>query len=582
MGVEIYDRDKRHCKKSKGKSGVSSGFSSRSESRSSSRLNSDSDQSSDNEFTDSYSSVSDTSSQIRKMSLTNNFSNSKIIGNNLYVRGFKNEIKNDQQLENLFKKFGSIISAKCIVEKNKVGEIIKHFGYVCFENEQSAKVALHTMNGFTFPSGVTIHVMPYEEKEMRINKNIRSRPTTPVFGMSEVNRSCDFQRTPFMGNDSSGNHASGSQSPDAKVGIPDENKVYVSNFGNVVTSKEDLQSLFAQFGNILTTRLTLHKSVNKSFGIISYENVFSANKAISQMNGCEIERGRNLIVNHYTKAGQRKNVDKKLQSPADEQKDLENLKIESMKKVVNPSTRIFIKNINEFYTIQQLLITFGNFGRIKFASILKDERGNLRGLAFIDFYKQSSALNAIDGMNGSDVPNGKVMKVERFMESFEIREYLKINFLSQFKVNRDIRQPNQCFLCASNADSNLIVLDCKHKFCKSCLRKYVSYLMDQFEVEIILCPSVVCQYEMDVSTLKQLEPLLPVYLRLGITLHTRQQFVNENRIMLNAEKWCPRDWCRSNLSQSSIFDSHAKCRKCGYEFCFRCGDDFHNNSQCDA
>ncbi|RWS18790.1 polyadenylate-binding protein 1-like protein, partial [Leptotrombidium deliense] len=158
------------------------------------------------------------------MSLTNNFSNSKIIGNNLYVRGFKNEIKNDQELENLFKKFGSIKSTKCIFEKNKLGGIIKHFGYVCFEHEQSAKVALDTMNGFTFPSGITIQVMPYRKNEMRINNISRSRPTTPKFGTSELKQKCDFQRTTFMGNDSSRSQASGSHISEPKVGIPDENK----------------------------------------------------------------------------------------------------------------------------------------------------------------------------------------------------------------------------------------------------------------------------------------------------------------------------------------------------------------------
>ncbi|RWS20380.1 hypothetical protein B4U80_12095, partial [Leptotrombidium deliense] len=320
MGVDIYKEEKR--KKNKSKSEASSIRTS----RTTSTVNSD-DESSNDESSDTSSSISEIESGVMNVNLHESVLDSEIIGNNLYIHGFKNEIKSDKELENLFKRFGSIKSVKCIFEKNEFGDVTKDYGYVCFENDLSAKLALQTMDGFTFPSGVTIKVMPYTPKDKRSKKSAHN-----LCGNTDKSRNSGFQAPSLTRELSRESQTNVSQSAVQNVGIPDENKVYITNFGDVITSKEDLHSLFVQYGNILRT--TLQKNEQKSFGIIVFDNALSATNAIYGMNGGQLAPGRNLIVNHYKKTENKEKTAKKLQSSSGSQKTSGILKIEPKSKKV--------------------------------------------------------------------------------------------------------------------------------------------------------------------------------------------------------------------------------------------------------
>ncbi|RWS21899.1 hypothetical protein B4U80_11747, partial [Leptotrombidium deliense] len=162
MGIDVSRRDK-------GKNNnVNSASSSAFTSKNASTMNSDAE-SSDDQLKDASSLFLNVSSQMRKMNVVDNVPESEVMGNNLYVSGFQGEIKNDLELENLFKQFGSVTSVKCIVEKNEFGDLTKNFGYVCFEKDEDAKVALQTMNHFKFRSGVKLRVQLYKPKYKRNN-----------------------------------------------------------------------------------------------------------------------------------------------------------------------------------------------------------------------------------------------------------------------------------------------------------------------------------------------------------------------------------------------------------------------------
>jgi len=74
--------------------------------------------------------------------------------NNVYVKNLKGFIDCNDELFNLFKKFGKIISA--IVMKEESG-ISKGFGFVCFQNVADAELAVEVMNNKTLPTGKLLY-----------------------------------------------------------------------------------------------------------------------------------------------------------------------------------------------------------------------------------------------------------------------------------------------------------------------------------------------------------------------------------------------------------------------------------------
>lgn len=65
------------------------------------------------------------------------------LGNNLYVRNFSPEFK-DEDLKELFVEFGEIKSCRVMVDEKGHG---RGFGFVCFANTEQANAALREMNG---------------------------------------------------------------------------------------------------------------------------------------------------------------------------------------------------------------------------------------------------------------------------------------------------------------------------------------------------------------------------------------------------------------------------------------------------
>ncbi|MBS0615668.1 MAG: RNA-binding protein [Verrucomicrobia bacterium] len=75
------------------------------------------------------------------------------------------------------------------------------------------------------------------------------------------------------------------------------NKLYVGSLP-YSTSEQELQELFAQFGEITSVRIIMDKFTgqSKGFGFVEMANADEAQNAIAQLNGTEFG-GRTLVVN---------------------------------------------------------------------------------------------------------------------------------------------------------------------------------------------------------------------------------------------------------------------------------------------
>ncbi|KAE9547244.1 hypothetical protein FO519_009545 [Halicephalobus sp. NKZ332] len=99
--------------------------------------------------------------------------------NNVFIRNLDKSI-NDTDLEREFQRFGAIISAK--VARDGFGSS-KGFGFVCFEDPQSATRAIQSMNNQTIRSK-RVYVALHQKKEDRMKKTPNQHPTT---GLNYIN-----------------------------------------------------------------------------------------------------------------------------------------------------------------------------------------------------------------------------------------------------------------------------------------------------------------------------------------------------------------------------------------------------------
>lgn len=74
-------------------------------------------------------------------------------------------------------------------------------------------------------------------------------------------------------------------------------KIYVGNM-SYATTEDELQNLFAQYGNVLSVNIIMDRETHrpKGFGFVEMEDDQAAQAAISDLDGKEFA-GRNLRVN---------------------------------------------------------------------------------------------------------------------------------------------------------------------------------------------------------------------------------------------------------------------------------------------
>ena len=140
----------------------------------------------------------------------------------------------------------------------------------------------------------------------------------------------------------------------------------IKNIEAKVTLKE-LNKLFADYGEITSIKLeTTIDGNSKGYGYVSLATEEQANKAISSLNGKNIN-GKKIEVA---------------------------LLIPSKNK-----SCIYAKNFPREFTEEDLTKFFSKFGVITSVSITKDEKGSSKGFGFINYANFQDAINAIKKNN---------------------------------------------------------------------------------------------------------------------------------------------------------------------------------------
>jgi ariadne-1 len=132
-----------------------------------------------------------------------------------------------------------------------------------------------------------------------------------------------------------------------------------------------------------------------------------------------------------------------------------------------------------------------------------------------------------------------------------------------------------CPSCYSDFNGNkLICLDCEHFLCKNCYKSYLTESINQGVESIFTkCPIPECGIIVPQSHFKKLikGPLYEKYKRFIFNSYVDNQ---------KDVKWCPNSGCTN-----AAFYPKRKAReiicKCGYSWCFGCGNETHRPLSCD-
>jgi len=193
-----------------------------------------------------------------------------------------------------------------------------------------------------------------------------------------------------------------------------EGNIFIKNLDTSIDDKA-LYDTFSAFGNILSCKIATENGVSKGYGFVHFEHSEDAENAIKNVNGMLLNN-KKVYVGHHIPKKER------------------NAKIEELR---SQYTNIYIKNIDESITDDQLRTAFEKFGKITSLVIQKDDEGKSKGFGFINYETHDEAKKAVDEMNDTEL-GGKKIYVSRAKKKNEREEELKKQYekIREEKLNK--------------------------------------------------------------------------------------------------------------------------------------------------
>ena len=125
----------------------------------------------------------------------------------------------------------------------------------------------------------------------------------------------------------------------------------------------------------------------KGFGFVSFEDSESAEKAVEELNGQEIN-GKTLYVGRAQKKAERQ---------AELKKKFEQLKLDRLNRY--QGVNLYVKNLDDTIDDERLRKEFTPYGTITSAKVMCEE-GRSKGFGFVCFSSPEEATKAVTEMNG--------------------------------------------------------------------------------------------------------------------------------------------------------------------------------------
>ncbi|KAL9357708.1 hypothetical protein Peur_050961 [Populus x canadensis] len=179
--------------------------------------------------------------------------------------------------------------------------------------------------------------------------------------------------------------------------------VFIKNLDTSIDNKA-LQETFASFGPVLSCKVAVdNNGQSKGYGFVQFENEEAAQSAINRLNGMLIN-DKEVYVGRFVRHQER------------------------IEATGSPKfTNVYVKNLSETTSDEDLMKFFSNYGAITSAIVMKDQSGKSKGFGFVNFQSPESAAAAVEKLNGTTF-NDKVWYVGRAQRKGEREAELKARF----------------------------------------------------------------------------------------------------------------------------------------------------------
>ncbi|KAK7270996.1 hypothetical protein RJT34_26565 [Clitoria ternatea] len=257
---------------------------------------------------------------------------------NVFIKNLDTSLDN-KALHDTFAAFGTVLSSKVAVDHSGQS---KGYGFVQFDNEESAQNAIKKLNG-----------MLINDKKVYVGLFVRHQER------GQVN------------------------------GSPKFTNVYVKNFSETYTD-EDLKQLFSTYGTI-TSAVVMKDANGKSrgFGFVNFESPDSAAVAVEKLNGTTINDERILYVGRAQRKSER---EAELRAKFEQERTSKYEKLQG--------ANLYLKNLDDSINDEKLKELFSEFGTITSCKVMLDSHGHSKGAGFVAFSTPEQASKALNEMNG--------------------------------------------------------------------------------------------------------------------------------------------------------------------------------------
>lgn len=288
---------------------------------------------------------------------------------NIFIKNLDKSIGN-KELYDTFSVFGNILSCKVAIDEKGQS---RGYGFVHYETQEAADRAIEKVNGMLLCDKI-VFVGHHQRKQDRIRNGHE-----PVF-----------------------------------------TNVYVKGLHASVDSNK-LRELFEPFGPLANAVVMVDETgVSKGFGFASYEKPEDAKAAVTAMN-------EKNILGQVIYAGR---AQKKSEREAELRQKFEALKME--RQAQYQGVNLFVKNLDDTIDDDKLRQEFSQFGSIKSAKIMRDDKTNAsKGFGFVCYATPEEATKALTEMNGR-MFGGKPIYVGMAQRKDVRRAQIEAQYAAQF------------------------------------------------------------------------------------------------------------------------------------------------------
>lgn len=183
--------------------------------------------------------------------------------------------------------------------------------------------------------------------------------------------------------------------------------IFIKNLDKSIDNKA-LYDTFATFGNILSCKVAMDENNNsKGYGFVHYDSAEAAELAIAKVNG-KLLNGKKCFVGAFI--------------PKKDRNDNE---------AGAKWTNVYVKHLDKSIDEEKLKEIFGQYGKVTSLLVVKDEKGESKGFAFVNYETNQEAQQAVAALNEKELEGypGKQLYVGRAQKKSERERELKEMFM---------------------------------------------------------------------------------------------------------------------------------------------------------